>query len=210
MPMNLQFNLQRTKSFVAILIAALATTIVTSCSTDSDTLWFEQSQMLKLNLKSNSFNYKVEGNEVNEIGYFYSKRKIEGYSKMLICGVNSSWDHAPIKFKVKITYRGNDELVTKELIKEGIYSSETTEGQLQINFEFVDENGVLWNTYPNPASKNLPKSIIEVTSIETRYSPLNGSKKDKLNMNFESTFYNDQNEKLDIDGSITAVVEPRF
>ncbi|MGB0430875.1 MAG: hypothetical protein ACPGLV_10405 [Bacteroidia bacterium] len=208
--MNGLTQIKLTKHFNLHIVLLIITTVLTSCSSDSDTLWFEQGQMLSLKLTSKDFKYNIEGNEVNEIGYFYSKRKIEGFNKMLISGVKSTWDNAPIKFKMKVLYRGQEQLVTKELIKEGIYSSESTEGLFQIYFEFIDENGIFWSTYPNPASKNKPKSHIEIISFEPRYSPLNGSRKEKVSLSFESTFYNEANQKLDITGVMHTVVEPKF
>lgn len=189
---------------------SLAVVLFTSCSSDSDTLAFEHANMLKLKLRSNDFKYNIEGNEVTEIGYFFTRKKVEGFNKMLISGCKSSWDHAPVDFKIKFAYRGEGELKTKNLLKEGIYSANSTENKLQIYFEFVDDKGIRWSTYPSATNKNNTNAEVEILSIEPRYSPLNGSKKHRINMNFSANFYNDKNKSKSISGFMTAVVDPTF
>ncbi|MFY0674861.1 MAG: hypothetical protein JXQ87_15790 [Bacteroidia bacterium] len=191
-------------------IFSLAVFFFSSCSSDSDTLAFEHGNMLKLKLKSETFNYNIEGNEVNEIGYFFARKKVEGFNKMLISGCKSSWDHAPIDFKVKFLYRGEGHFKTKDVLIEGLHSANSTENDLQIYFEFVDEKGKVWSTLPSATGKNNANAEVEILSIEPRYSPLNGSKKHKVNMNFSATFFNAKNRSKDISGFITAVVDPAF
>ena len=191
-------------------IISLAAILFTSCSSDSETLAFEHANMLKLKLKSDDFNYNIEGNEVNEIGYFFTKKKIEGFNKMLISGCKSSWDHAPVDFKVKFLYRGEGAFKTKDILTEGIHSANSTENDLQIYFEFVDEEGKKWTTYPSTTNKNSTNAEVEILSIEPRYSPINGSKKHRVNMNFSANFFDAKNRSKTISGFMTAVVDTNF
>lgn len=191
-----------------IVILSLIT--LYSCSGDSDTLGFEQGHMLKLRLKNQAEDYKIEGNEVNEIGYFFSKKKVDDFQKTMVSGCRSTWLDAPIDFKIEFIHRSQETFETKHLLEVGTYSHGSSESKLRIQFTYKDENGVKWISSNDVRSFPDEKSTLIIHSIEPRYSQINGNLMQRLNTTFDIWFVNDSNERKHFTGKMNAIVANTF